>query len=103
MKNKAFLPDKNGNYKETTVPKYILNILENVYNQYDYIFKLRGVNPVRPAYGIEADLLKLEKWAKRYHSDFTIKHIHEERKNYYGLFELTDPVAFQLEKAGLLK
>jgi hypothetical protein len=99
----AYLPNKEGNYKPVKVPQYIQNILENVTHEYDYTYHLNGVNAVRPAYGIEADLNKLEAWVKRYFADFTIKAIHKEPKNYYGVFEMTDPVCYQLEKVGLLK
>lgn len=98
----AYLPNKQGHYKPVRVPQYIQDILKNVTNEYDYTWRLRGVNSVRPAYGIEADLSKLEKWAKRYHSDFEIKRINKQRRNYYGLFFMSDPIVYQLEKVGLL-
>jgi hypothetical protein len=69
---------------------------------YDYTYRLTGVNFVRPGYGIRDDLAKLEAWATRFHSDFTVKKVVEERKNYYGVFEMTDPVAHQLENARLI-
>jgi hypothetical protein len=99
----ALLPNKDGNYHPTRVPAYILSILENVTHEYDYIYRLNGVNAVRPAYGIESDLQRLEKWVKRYYADFEIKRINKSPKNYYGIFLMTDPVCFQLEKAGILK
>lgn len=99
----AYLPNKEGNYKPTRIPDYIRSILENVTHEYDYTYRLNGVNSVRPAYGIEADLQKLETWVKRYFADFEIKVIHKETKNYYGIFFMTDPVCNQLEKVGLLK
>lgn len=69
MQDTIYLPNKEGNYKPVKLPKYIQSILENVKNEYDYTFRLKGVNSVRPAYGIESDLQKLEQWAKRYHAD----------------------------------
>lgn len=99
----AYLPNKQGNYVPTKVPAYIQAILPQVKTMYDYTYKLVGVNPQRPGYGIRTDLCALEAWVKRYFADFTIKAVHEERKNYYGVFEMTDPVALQLEKVGLLK
>jgi len=99
----AYLPNKQGNYKPVKIPAYIRSILENVHNVGDYTYCLNGVNPIRPGYGIEADLKQLETWAKRYFADFKIKHINTSPKNYYGIFEMTDPVAHQLEKVGILK
>lgn len=119
----VYLPNKKGAYRETRIPNYILEILENVrpckgveighYGLYTYF--LRGVNPIRPCYGIPNDLRRLEAWAKRYHADFKIMYepgfrvtptgyvrINSQPKNYYGIFQLTDPVAHQLEKAGVL-
>jgi len=85
------------------IPKYIIKILENVCAIGLYEYKLIGVNPVRPEYGITTDLKKLQEWAKRYFSDMTIKKVNKEKKNYYGIFELTDPIVLQLEKSGILK
>lgn len=103
MKVIVFLPNKNGAYGPVIVPQYVLSILENVRNQYEYTFKLYGVNAQRPGYGIRTDLKRLEAWVKRYHADFSVKAVSEERRHYYGIFEMTDPVALQLEKVGLLK
>lgn len=103
MANLICLPNKNGNYKQVKLPNYIVEILKNVRNVSDYTFRLSGVNPVRPAYGVEADLKKLEKWAKRYYADFKILKINSAPKNYYGLFFMTDPVCHQLEKIGYLE
>ena len=99
----AMLPDREGNYKPTKIPNYISAILKNVTHEYDYTYRLNGVNPMRPTYGIEADLNKLGTWAKRYYADFEVKAIHKFHKNYYGIFFMTDPVCLQLEKVGLLK
>lgn len=99
----AYLPNKEGNYKPVRVSNYICSILKNVTHMYDYTYRLNGVNSVRHAYGIEADLNKLSTWAKRYFSDFEIKCVCKQPKNYYGVFFMTDPVCFQLEKVGLLK
>lgn len=97
------LPNKQGDYRPVVVPQYVITILENVRNQYDYTYKLYGTSPQRPGYGINADLERLGAWVKRYHADFVIKVVSKERKHYYGIFEMTDPVALQLKKVGLLK
>lgn len=98
----ANLPNKNGNYVKTKIPQYVVDILKNVTLLYDYTLKLTGINPQRPAYGIEKDIEALKKWAKRYHTDFSVKSINKCPKNYYVLFEMFDPVVYQLEKIGLL-
>lgn len=99
----VYLPNKKGQYNPVTVPFHIIKILEHVVRKYNYTYKLIGVNPQRPGYGIRADLSVLEAWVTKYYADFDVKEVHEERNNYYGIFEMTDPVAQQLEKAGLLK
>ncbi|MEG1083999.1 MAG: hypothetical protein RSE04_06115 [Hydrogenoanaerobacterium sp.] len=103
MRITVSLPNKQGVYRPVVVPEYILDILENVSNQCLYTYKLFGVNPQRLNYGIRLDLEKLEAWAKRYGSNFEIKSIREETNNHYGIFKMTDPVASQLEKVGLIK
>lgn len=98
----VYLPNKDGAYHSVRVPQYVKDILANVKPMYDYTYRLTGVNPQRPGYGIKEDLAKLEAWVTRFHSDFKVKRVNEDRKNYFGVFEMTDPVAHQLENARLI-
>lgn len=106
----AILPDKNGQYKQTKIPQYIQDILKRVKHKYDYTFILypkyrHGQNKT-----FRKDIEQLEKWVKRYHADFNIIEDHnlyrsrtERQKGInveYYIFEMTDPVLHQLEKAG---
>ena len=107
----VYLPNKHGAYHSVRVPQYVKDILANVKHLYDYTYKLTGVNPVRPGYGIEDDLKKLEAWVAGYHSDFAVKKLNGHNRRRRGvdffittsaLFEMTDPVAHQLENARLI-
>lgn len=98
----VYLPNKDGAFRSVRVPQYVKDILANVKPLYDYTYQLTGVNPIRPGYGIRDDLDKLEAWVKRFHSDFKVTKVVEQRKNYYGVFEMTDPIAHQLENARLI-
>jgi hypothetical protein len=84
------------------VPKYIKAIAENIRCIGHLTYRLKGVNPVRPAYGIEADIMALEKWATRNYADFKVIKINKQPKHYYAVFEMTDPVAQALEREGYL-
>lgn len=99
----VYLPNKGGEYVPVRIPKYIQEILSHTKNDSLYTYKVVGVNPVRPGYGVQPDGAKLAKWASRYHSESNVVRVNEERKNYYCLVEITDPIANQLEKAGWLQ
>lgn len=99
----VYLPNREGHYKPVKLPKYIQDILSHTRNtNEEYTYKIVGVNPVRPAYGVEPDAEKLVKWASRYHSETKVKRISKQKKDYYATVWLTDPIANQLEKAGWL-
>lgn len=107
-----YLPNQRGNHVETIVPKYIEEILIRRIKDKDvprirmigsYRFRMSGYNAQRPAYGIRADIEKLNKWASRYFSPIEDIYFHEEPKNYYVDFSLYDPLAQQLEKHGLVR
>ncbi|MDR2558690.1 MAG: hypothetical protein LBC86_03985 [Oscillospiraceae bacterium] len=107
----AYLPNlKKGHFYKMRIPQYVLDILENVKPTQGHdigrfgldTYRLRGVNPVRPGYGIKADMEKLGAWVERYGADFEIIYFCDTPKNYYGIFKMTDPVAHGLEKVGLL-
>lgn len=107
-----YLPDKNGNHKETVVPKYIEEILIRRHKDKDiprvteigcYRYRIRGYNASRPSYGIDADIEKLNKWTSRYFCPIEDIEFHREKKNYYVDFTLYDPVVHQFEKHGLIK
>lgn len=107
-----FLPNKNGNFVETIIPKYIEEILMRRIRDKDvpriveigaYRYRIYGYNPVRPAYGIEADIEKLNKWTSRYFCPIEDIKYHTEKKNYYVDFTLYDPMAQQFEKHGLIR
>jgi hypothetical protein len=107
-----YLPNKRGNPVETVVPMYIEEILFRRIKDKDvprihmigpYRFRMYGYNPQRPAYGIHADIEKLNKWTSRYFCPLEDIEFHEERKNYHVEFTLYDPVAQQLEKHGLIR
>lgn len=113
MNNIICLPNKEGNYKEMQIPKYIQEILTRVKNKYDYTFILKAKYQYGRNLTLEQDMKKLKEWAERYHAECTIKEEHNDYryraertagKNMpYFIFELTDPVCQQLEKAGYLK
>lgn len=107
-----YLPNKRGDHGPVTVPKYIEEILIRRIKDKDvpriveigcYRYRIYGYNPQRPAYGIEADIEKLNKWTSRYFCPIEDIKIHTERKNYYVDFSLYDPVVQQLEKHGLIR
>jgi hypothetical protein len=85
------------------IPKYIDAIVQNVEHRGVYTYKLRGVNQYRRAYGIHDDIAKLKKWAEGNGAELVIKNVCEQPKMYYVIFEMTDPVAHALEKAGYFK
>lgn len=107
-----FLPNKNGNHIETAVPKYIEEILfqrvkdnniPRIIETGPYRYRIYGYNPIRPGYGVQADIEKLNKWVSRYFCPIEDIKIHEERKNYYVDFTLYDPMAQQFERRGLIR
>ena len=69
-----------------------------------YRYRIDGYNSIRPAYGIYADIEKLQRWCNA-HICNNIENIvfHEERKNYYVEFSMYDPMVQQLENAGLIR
>lgn len=87
-----------------TFPKYIEKIVENVKapdSTEAYRFRLIGVNPSRPSYGIYADMEKLKKWAERHYAECEVIRYNTTPKNYYVEFKLTDPVAYAFEQLGI--
>lgn len=107
-----YLPNKKGNQKPEIIPKYIEDILIRRIKEKDvprivevgcYRYRIYGYNPVRPGYGVRADIEKLNKWCSRYFCPIENIKIHEERKNYYVEFSLYDPMAQQFEKHGLIR
>lgn len=107
-----YLPDKQGNHKETAIPKYIEEILirhtikGNIPRMVEvgcYRYRIYGYNPSRPSYGIDADIEKLNKWTTRYFCPIEDIKFHRERKNFYVEFTLYDPMAQQFEKHGLIR
>lgn len=89
---------------EIKIPKYVQEIIKNVKcpDATDaYRFRLVGVNPSRPSYGIYADMEKLKKWAERYYAECTVIRYNTTPKNYYVEFKLTDPVAYAFEQLGI--
>lgn len=85
------------------IPQYIRDIFENVTHTGVYEYQLRGVNQYRPSYGIYADMEKIKAWAERHGAEVcNIRYI-TRTNNYMAIFEMTDPVAHALEKAGVLK
>lgn len=107
-----YLPNKKGNPNPTVIPKYIENILIRRIGSKDvprivevgcYRYRIYGYNPQRPAYGIEADIERLNKWTSRYFCPIEDIKVHTERKNYYVEFSLYDPVVQQLEKHELIR
>lgn len=107
-----YLPNKRGNHTETVIPKYVEEILfrrikdKNVPRIVEigsYRYRIYGYNPVRPSYGIDSDIGKLNKWTSRYFCPIEDIKFHRERKNYYVDFSLYDPMAQQFEKHGLIR
>ena len=107
-----YLPNSHGNFVATALPKYIEEILFRRIKDKDvprmieigsYRYRIYGYNPQRPAYGVEADIQKLNKWTSRYFCPIEDIKIHEERKNYYVDFTLYDPMAQQFEKHRLIR
>lgn len=112
MSIELYLPDKKGNHKPTVIPEYIEEILFRRIKDKDvprmveigpYRYRIYGYNPVRPGYGIRADIEKLNKWTSHYFCPIEDIKIHEERNHYYVDFSLYDPMAQQLEKHGLIR
>ena len=86
-------------FTKLLVPDYIQSILKQVRpidEAYTYI--LNRINPYRRRYSIYDDITKLEKWARRQGADFIIKKENTTPNHCYIVFEMTDPVAMQLEK-----
>lgn len=109
----TYLPNKQGHYHEIKIPKYIQEILQRVKNQYNYTFILKAKYQYGRNTTLKQNMEKLKFWAERYGAECTIKEEHNDGryrmeritgKNMpYIVFELTDPVCHQLEKAGYLK
>lgn len=65
-----YLPNRHGNFIATVLPKYIEKILFRRIKDKDvprmieigsYRYRIYGYNPQRPAYGVDADIQKLNK------------------------------------------
>lgn len=111
--NKIYLPNKEGHYKEVTIPKYILEILPRIKNQYDYVFKLKAKYEHGQNKTLFRDMKNIKIWAEKYFAECEIIENNDywrsksERQRGvnvpYYIFTLTDPVCYQLEKIGYLK
>jgi len=113
MTKTVYLPDKKGCYQEVKIPKYIQEILKRIRNKGLYTFVLKAKYPHGQNGTLSKDMQKFKEWAERYFAECTII----EKNDYwrskserqrginipYYVFELTDPVCQQLEKAGYLK
>ena len=113
-----YLPDRHGAYREIKLPKYMLPVLfrevqvlgttepllqPRIQEAGLYRYRLIGWNHYRKDYGITDDMEKLYRWCKRHGFPPENIRYHFERKNTYAEFDLYDPIALQMEKAGMIE
>jgi len=111
--NIIYLPNKNGDYVETKIPKYIIELLPRIKNQYDYVFKLKAKYPHGQNKQLHKDMENIIKWATKYFAECYIiednNHWRSKSERQRGIneenyiFFMSDPVYNQLQKYGYLK
>lgn len=117
VKRVVSLPDRLGNWNLVKLPNYVSGAIlsycrDGLYRpkiketSSPYVYRMDGASSDRNRkdYGLLNDFKKIQKWVTKHwpYATCELKYIHRERKNYYLMFELSDPVALGLEKAGLI-
>lgn len=117
VKRVVRLPDRLGNWNLVKLPDYVSEAIlsycrDGLYHpkikktSRPYIYRMDGApsDRNRKDYGLLNDFKKLQNWVIKHwpYATCELIYIHRERKNYYLMFQLGDPVALGLEKARLI-